>query len=280
MRLLPLGTPGSARERLSSREGPLPPASLGSGLGWRSLGDASQGTTALLPTGEITWDAFNAEQRPSTSGSLAGLEARPSVALSQTGAQEVRPLTAASLLSLGSEAGGRPATGGSQVPEPGWVADAEDPMSRTQELLLAPVTEVDEGDAAHPELMATLDIPPPTPGAEAIQRRAYFLDGFSPRRLPPLTLAAKSKRFTREPPQVMVLETPPRSAGGERPLPQRQDVVGRPLAVRSQDKKSVTCPRLDSGPKSQTQLPKQPALPKKQPGGFYVGGKPLFGSKS
>lgn len=278
MRLLPLGTPGSARERLNSREG-LPSATLGTGLGWRSLGDASQGTTALLPTGDITWDVFNAEQRPSTSGSLAGLEARPSMALSLTGAPEVRPSTAVSLLSLVSEAGGRPATGGSQVPEPDWVADAEDPMSRTQELLLAPVTEVDEGDAAHPELMATLDIPPPTPGSDAIQRRAYFLDGFSPRRLPPLSLAAKSKRLMREAPQVMVLETPPRSAGGERPLPQRQD-VGRPLAARSQDKKSVTCPRLDSGPKSQTQLPKQPALPKKQPGGFYVGGKPLFASKS
>lgn len=279
---LPPATPRSAREgtpcsvrdsiaqdRLESRDGQnlqhLP-------------GAASQSKT---PNGETRWEArrqaFASEDRPATGASLTGMEsphateARPSTAASQGGLEVVRPSTGASQTcketrpSTGasqscreappSASGGRPGTGGSHHAGKTTTVDAELPVRREEQEFLAPVTEVDESDHANPELMASLDIPPPS--AQRLERRAYFLEGCSPRRLPPISEPVKRsayKRFIREGPQVMVLETPPISAGGNRPI---------------------------AAPKSKTQLPKKPALSQKQPASnFYVGGKPLFAAKS
>jgi hypothetical protein len=185
-------------------------------------------------------------------------------------------------------------------------------MQGTEALLLAPVPEVDERNV---DILVALDIPPPS--GQGIERRAYFLEGFHPRQLPPITTVPtkeQRQKLLRERPQVMVLETPPLSASGTRPLrcsggeasevssiasggttpllalcrgdrlshPVKQlaaqDKIGCIYAKRVQEKgKGATWPQLDKMPKSKTVLPIKPALPKKKPSNFFVGGRQVFG---
>jgi len=263
----------SARDRLesarglSSREGVSPAAAFGFNE-WekRMSRPSTQGSTAA-PDGDAPWQtnggyAFSSDDRPSTASSLAGIATRPS-----TGRMDVRPPTGAS----------RPGTAGSLTTAESQVAgetNTEDLIGSDGPEFLAPLLEVDESEDHNVELMASLDIPPPS--AQRLERRAYYLEGFSPRLLPPLTPAMKnSKRKPMEPPQVMVLETPPRSSCGERPLQlSRESVVGRSV-IRPQCRDTFENKgKPYSAPKSKTKLPKQPALPKKQvSGSFYVGGK-------
>jgi hypothetical protein len=146
-----------------------------------------------------------------------------------------------------------------------------------------PLFESDQCDPK-PELLAALDIPPLS--APRSERRAYFLDGFSPRRfqgfqkrLRPFKPPMSSSRQECEPPQVMVLETPPPSSIGRRPAVHgvsRQATSGCPSVHPATA--SATWP-LDGGPKWKRQLPRQPRLPKNIPvRGIFVGGKSLFES--
>jgi hypothetical protein len=165
---------------------------------------------------------------------------------------------------------------------------------------LAPVREGDESEGSSSGFLAALGIPPATPQTE---RRAYFLEGFSPKKLPPISAIADgpSRRFRKHPPQVMVLETPPRSVGGSvvdddgastRADPDSGHHDHGRLRLKDHNAPSswpvARSPRVPPSPKLQMNvprrpqsrsLPKQPELPKNKPAGFYVGGKPIFATK-
>lgn len=240
---------------------------------------------------EHTWkDVFGpAEERPSTVGSAVSRDELKLSTIASAVSKDDRPISAASLSS--QEA--RPASLGFAESEAVYPEVA---VSREIQQLLAPVREGDENDETNVAFLASLGIPPATPHNE---RRAYFLEGFSPRQLPPLGVR---NRWKKQPPQVMVLETPPPSGGGgveiaPQTAPQKADAdLGHFDPGRHRLKEQLPStwpvaksPRMDLSPKLQVRasprlnkknLPKQAELPKNKPAGnFYVGGKPIFASK-
>jgi len=246
---------------------------------------------------ENTWkDIFGqAEERPST------IADRPSTATSLASRGE-RAMSAASVLSrdvrraTDQSVENDSACSGSTVALILATIPKHAPSREVQELL-APVREGDENSEMGSTLLASLGIPPATPQTE---RRAYFLEGFSPRGLPPLSDEDRWRnRWRKQPPQVMVLETPPPSGGvgavsiaSESGPTRAESELGHydPGRNRLKDHHPPSSwpitnkpsPRIDlqvrASPRpSKRSLPKQPELPKNKPAGnFYVGGKPIF----
>lgn len=236
----------------------------------------------------------------STLGSVDGdgADAEPPDAASQAD-PDARPATAASVAASQADADARPATAASASQGEAAKAGAEEKREAPQYLkeILASVVEVDERDETNLDLLAALDIPPPS--SPRLERRAYYLEGYAPRQLPPLRDGKKGSRPMRTPPQVMVLETPPCTSAGQKPytplaaVPRPEEYRRQceifhnrhqfraPSTFESKDKGKPVEKSAFNVPKSMAQLPKSPALPKEKPAGtFYVGGKPVFGSKT